>query len=156
MQKNGRSFEARDVRYESTPQRARFRLDIAKAYPVEAGVQSWARAMTLERGKRVTVEESYELSEALLPVRLTLMSARTPVLAGEGRIRLDPPADRPEASALAIAFPAALLAAAVEPIRLEDGRLRASWGEKVFRVLLTERQLRRKGRIEITIEKEKK
>lgn len=65
-----------------------FRLDLASAYPAEAGVQKWERCFELDRQKNeLKVTESYRLQEAV-ELQLPLMTAAEPQPMGEGRLRL--------------------------------------------------------------------
>ena len=46
MQKKiGREFQATDVRYTCTDKMAKLQLDMAAAYPAEAGLKSWLRSI---------------------------------------------------------------------------------------------------------------
>jgi hypothetical protein len=152
MQKNGRMFRARDVAYEANGARAVFGLDIAAAYPPEARIESWKRRITLERGKRVVLEDRYALKEAALPIELSFMCRRKPEPAGPGRIRLlHPDGERP-GRPLELLYDGRLLDARVEPIEIKDERLRASWGDRIYRILLTAKTSARAGRLVVRIE----
>ena len=51
--------------------RVRFALDIAPAWPAEAGVRRWRREVTLDRARReITLSEDYALEACREPVRL--------------------------------------------------------------------------------------
>jgi hypothetical protein len=152
MQKEGRPYRASDVRYEADAGRVVFELDIAKAYPPEAAVKSWKRSLTLERGRRILIAETYELESVRRPLALTLMSWRKPSVLADGRIRLDFPEPSPDSKPLHIVFDKNFFEAGVETISLRDEKLRASWGETLYRILLTARQTPVKGRFEIRIE----
>jgi len=52
---------------------AELTLDIADAYPEEAGVTSWKRSIRLNRGKDILVNESYQLKKRIKDITLTLM-----------------------------------------------------------------------------------
>jgi len=134
MQKDGREYRASELIYKSDGNSVSLGLDIAGAYPAEAAVQSWKRTITLRRGKDVVLRDRYILNEAKGELQIGLMSWRIPALETEGRIRLDLP-ERTEA--LYIAYDAAKFRAAVEHITLEDPQLRSSWGDRIYRILLT-------------------
>jgi hypothetical protein len=145
MQKDGREFWARDVSYKSDEKGADFRLDIAGAYPTEAGVRSWQRTVKLIRGKAVVVRDRYVLKEVKRDLQLSLMSWRVPVLEAEGKIRLDAPAEVSTLKPLYIHYDKAKFKAEIEPIPLEDSQLRSSWGERLYRILLTARKTPLRG-----------
>jgi hypothetical protein len=152
MQKDGRIYEARDVRYKSDAARAVFSLDIAKAYPPEARVESWKRTLTLERGKRIVLEDSYVLREARQPVRLTLMSWRKPDAVAPGRIRLELPEGHGANRPVEILYEKGMFEVKVETIDLEDGHLRSSWGDRVYRILFIAKKASLKGNYAIRVE----
>jgi hypothetical protein len=124
MQGAGRQFAARDVSYKD----GEFSLDIAGAYPPEAGVRSWRRTLRLDRAKNeIEVRDRYVLAKAGGRVAMTLMTP-CEVAVENGRLRL---ADR-----ASVLFDARALEPEVETIRIEDGRLKPVWGERLFRIRL--------------------
>ncbi|SMF58750.1 Heparinase II/III-like protein [Xaviernesmea oryzae] len=121
MQSEGADFVARDVETVFNPAEARISLDIAGAYPPEARVRSYRRAVTLKRGRHVEIAD---LHDGDLPAVLSLMVGAEPSiaagaidLAGLGRIALDG-AGKIE----------------VEAIDIEDARLRLSWPGRIYRL----------------------
>lgn len=121
MQSEGADFVARDVETVFNPAEARISLDIAGAYPPEARVRSYRRAVTLKRGRHVEIAD---LHDGDLPAALSLMVGAEPSiaagaidLAGLGRIALDG-AGKIE----------------VEAIDIEDARLRLSWPGRIYRL----------------------
>jgi Heparinase II/III-like protein len=151
MQKNGRMFQARDVSYKADGARAAFDLDIAPAYPPEARVASWRRRLTLERGRRVVVEDRYALKEAAGPVEWSFMSWRKPETAGPGRLSLVHPDGEKAGRPVVMTYDARALELKVETIELEDARLRASWGERLYRIVLAAKTPARAGTMSIQI-----
>lgn len=165
MQKDGREFRARDVSYAVGGKSADFGLDIAGAYPAEAGVKSWQRRVRLVRGKEVVIRDRYSLKEAKedlgehareRSLTLSLMSWRVPVLEAAGRIRLDVPGDVAaedpggplNASApkpLYIHYDKARFRPEIETIPLEDPQLRSSWGDRLYRIVLTAKKTSLRG-----------
>jgi hypothetical protein len=145
MQKDGREFRARDVSYKADGKSAAFRLDIAGAYPEEAGVASWQRTVRLMRGKAVVVRDRYVLKKVKKDLQMSLMSWWVPVLEAEGKIRLDTPAKSSASTPLYVQYDKAKFEAKIEPITLEDAQLRSSWGERLYRILLTARSTPPRG-----------
>jgi hypothetical protein len=152
MQKNGRAFRARDVAYKADGARAVLNLDIAPAYPAEAGIKSWKRRLILERGRRVVVEDTYALDGASRPIVLSLMSWRKPEAAAAGRITLTHPDGEKAGRQLALVYDGRALEAGVETIEIKDERLRASWGGHIYRILLAVKTPARAGAIKVRIE----
>jgi len=150
MQKNGRAFQARDVRYKADAARAVFELDIAGAYPPEAGVASWKRRLVLERDKRVIVEDAYAL-KAAVPVEWSFMSWRRPEAAGAGRIELRHPVEGSGARPVLLTYDGRTLTPRIETIEIEDERLRGSWGTRVYRIVLASKTPASSGKVEVQI-----
>jgi hypothetical protein len=152
MQKDGQEYQAADVNYKAGEKRAVFSLDISKAYPEEAKVKSWTRTITLERGKHVTIRDNYELGEVRKDLYLTLMSWRKPELEAEGKIRLKNPEGFENIKPVFVYYDKKMFSVDFETISLEDSRLKSSWGDQLFRIVLTARQTPLKGEFSIRIE----
>ena len=153
MQKNGRKFQARGISYKAGKKQAVFSLDISPAYPDEAKVKSWMRTVTLERGKHVTIHDRYKLEEMKENLQMTLMSWRKPVLAEEGKIRLENPEGVEGLRPVFIRYDQNKFRVEFETIHLEDARLRSSWGDELFRIILTALQRPLKDEFIIRIER---
>lgn len=137
MQKDGRAFRAVDVQHEANDRAASLCLDLAPAYPPEAGIRTWVRHVTLERGGAVTVEDRFELASATDDLVLTLMTPCAVSLT-PGRIELGAaalPANERTGSGV-VEFDAAAFTASCEDVVLEDPSLRSVWGESLRRILL--------------------
>jgi hypothetical protein len=137
MQKNGSEYRAVDVNYNSKQKKVTFSLDISKAYPDEASVKSWKRSIVLNRGKDVLVHDRYELGEATQNLQMTLMTWRRPELEAEGLIRLKNPEEIRDLEPVYIKYDKNKFRSDLETIPLKDERLQSSWGEKLYRILLT-------------------
>ncbi|OGJ84877.1 MAG: hypothetical protein A2268_12090 [Candidatus Raymondbacteria bacterium RifOxyA12_full_50_37] len=139
MQKNGREFCATDVAYTATKKKAVFRLDLAKAYLPEAGVKTWKREITFNRNKNILIADSYELSQVRDSTRLTLMTCLKPDITKQGVVTLLPAVkSRP----VSIGFDANKLSPRVETIELKDAKLVREWGNTIFRISFTAKQLK--------------
>ena len=152
MQKNGRAFRARDVRYQADAARAVFDLDIAGAYPPEAGITSWNRRLVLDRGKRVVVEDRYALNEAGRPIEMSFMSWRRPEAAGAGRIDLFYPDTGKGARPLTMTYDGRSLVPRIEAVEIKDDRLRGSWGDRVYRIVLAGKAPAKAGTLTVVIQ----
>jgi len=152
MQKNGREFRARDVRYEADAARAVFDLDIAPAYPPEAGIASWKRRLVLERGKRVAVEDRYALDRAGRRIELSFMSWRKPEVVGAGRIELINPGAEKGARSLTMTYDGRSLEPRIEALEIKDERLRGSWGDRVYRIVLAGKAPAKAGTLTVIIQ----
>jgi len=165
-QRAGGAFAAREVVHRADEQGAELSLDIAGAYPPEAGIAAWRRTVRLmrdaaragagggaagdaaPRATRVEVRDDFRLASPADDVRLTLLLAAEPVPAGPGRIE----AARGARQRLLIGFDAEVLEMAAEAVPLEDARLRGVWGERVWRVTLRARQAVSAGAWRLTVQ----
>jgi hypothetical protein len=121
-----------------------FRLNIAKAYPPEAGIDFWRRTFRFDRlENRIEIADAYSLNKPANRITLTLMSASKPVEEGGGRLRLG--------GNTGIRFEAGALKPSIEEIPLEDSRLRGTWGERIWRILLVAERPPREGRFTLLI-----
>lgn len=138
MQAAGRQYEAREVSFHASDASAEFVAEIAAAYPKEAGVQKWQRSVRLDRGANaVVVTDRYALHAAGGKIEMSLMTpcsvrqdgANAIVLSGgflggKGGVRI----------AIAAATSPAIR---TEEIPITDSRLHSSWGNRLYRTVLS-------------------
>jgi hypothetical protein len=125
MQGAGRNFEARDVSCSLTVESAQFLLDLASAYPPEAGLRSWKRAITLHRrAARVQVDDNYQLARPVERIELTLMTPIRPVVSSTVSL-----------GGIVLRFDRSLKPF-VDEIEIADERLKPVWGTKLYRLRL--------------------
>jgi len=137
QQSPGRDFAARDVVYGETPDGSQLAMELAGAYPAAAGVVSWRRTLTLERGKAISVHDEYRLAQATAPLRLHLLSV-SPVTLAPGQLRyaaIDLPGGRRSAAGV-VCFSAAW-AATTDEQAIDDPQVGHVWGKRLYRVTLT-------------------
>jgi hypothetical protein len=146
QQSAGRGFAARHVQHRASDTSAELALDIAGAWPAEAGVVSWVRTVRLERGRELRTVESFELKEARAGTTLNWITPLAPRVEAPGRLLLPlPSAKTATPSAVALTFDADQLTADLEPLALEDERLERVWGKQVTRIVLRPQQPTRTG-----------
>ena len=122
-QKAGAGFAARDVAVDLGPKTASISMDIAGAYPPEAGVAHYWRAIRLIKGEAVSITDTHLGTR---PAVLSLMLSEPPVL-DKGRIAV---------GALATIALSGAGALRVEDIPVADPRLRLAWPDRLYRVLV--------------------
>lgn len=134
MQAPGREFTARRVSYRSDDRGAEFQLDIAAAYPPAANIRSWLRTLRLDRShNRIEIREQFDLAKGPPDITLTFMTPCRPFPAA-GVVRLS--GGFLSKGAVELAFDSRVFTAGIEEIPIADARLRSSWGEHLYRVLL--------------------
>ncbi|MFC6227582.1 heparinase II/III family protein [Paenibacillus allorhizosphaerae] len=146
MQRDGSEFRASEARYEPGDDGTQLTLNIAGAYPPEAGIVSWTRSCRLVRSPQAVVEleERYAFADrANGRFALNFMTCCEPqVDTGGSRIMLR----RSEGPTLQMEYDAAAFAPAIETIPLEDKKLRNSWGERLYRIVLQPKSVQPEGR----------
>ncbi|MET9023811.1 heparinase II/III family protein [Actinopolymorpha sp. NPDC004070] len=141
-QRPGNEFCARDVTADLGDDRVDVRLDLAGAYPKDAGLVRFSRQVTFERGEAAHVRwhDEWELDHDPESMTLHLITSAEPEL-DSGAIRVPTPgrALRIEYEVRDFGTPS------VERIDLDDRRLRWVWGPALWRVALRAPQPRRRG-----------
>ena len=136
-QQAGRQYAATVVSH----RRGQLCLELAAAYPAEAGVKSWRRTLTAS-ARGVAVSEDYELERCQQAPRLTLMTTTQPTIA----------ADRVTLGEHCVEFDGGRLTASVEDVApLMDQLLQGVWGPRLYRVVLTVKGRQPRQKITYTI-----
>ncbi len=123
MQKDGDAFAALNFRVDFTEQHAEISLDLADAYPPEAGVQSYTRTIRLVRGQYVEIVDDHQGERDAV---LSLMTVEKPRIAGNMLVLGDLGSIDIEGAAVPT----------VETIEIADPRLRQSWPDAIHRTLI--------------------
>jgi hypothetical protein len=147
MQGDGRRFAAADVKYRADDESAELAMHIAGAYPPQAKVRRWHRTLKLDRGRGIEIIESYALDDVSAPLTLNLMTACQVDADTPGRVLLK----REGGPGLQIAHNPAALRASVEPIKIDDARLRPVWGPTISRIQLTSHKPAQTGTIKLEL-----
>ena len=145
-QQPGGEYAGKDVMYDASDAEVTFRLDIADAYPAEAGLKSWIRSVVLDRAQEVRVEDVYDL-EKEEEITLHLMTA-CDVEIIEGVVMLKEAAlvDGRVSGTAQIHFDTDIFDASSEEISLVDGeKLHTIWGPRVVRIILQMKQPQQQG-----------
>jgi len=136
MQAAGREFAASDVHYHSDDGGAQLSLNLARAYPLQAGLDSWKRTLRLDRGgNQVEVTDSYSLKRAAAQVTQTLMTPHKVAQTAAGELAVA--GDTFPSGRIKLFYDARAFSFSQEEIRIEDARLKASWGDRLYRINLT-------------------
>ena len=135
-QSPGSAYCASDVRYKAGNSAVTFSLDIAKAYPREAAINSWIRTVTLNRTKNVQIKDVINLqkSESVVQHLMTCFPAEV-IKPGEMVIHYQNGDNK--ATDFVVKYDARQMTAKVEKIKLEmeeDQGVRANWGDNIHRI----------------------
>jgi hypothetical protein len=123
MQRDGADYAARDVKTTFEESYALIGMELAGAYPDEAGVHSYHRSAALQKGCGVTILDTWYGDRQ---PTLSLMFAEEPVIEAT-RIVL------PGLATIALEGAGA---PTVETIPITDARLRWAWPDTLYRVLV--------------------
>ncbi len=134
MQQPGREFAAGDIRYNADDNTASLSLELAGAYPADAGIESWRRTLALQRGKEVRIEDDFALAKRDGELMMSLITPCR-VYPGDAGVILLEGDNEGESFSVGVRY-AKKLRLEVETIELDDSRLRASWGDKLYRITL--------------------
>ena len=168
MQKDGAAFRAKNVVYQAREISAALMMDIAPAYPAEAGIREWTRSIGLERGRQVTLSDAFVMRASTRNLALNFMTPCDVSETDPGRLRLEC-ARQPAQGALSLSkggriggkpglvvfarFDPTAQQAKVERIDLDDRALTSSWGDHLSRIVLTPREAVQRGTWKVTIAK---
>jgi hypothetical protein len=147
QQSPGRNYAAAKVSYRSTDKKMVFSLDIAPSYSEKAHLLSWQRTVTLERGKKVEIEDDYQLQKWIEPVRWRLMTCRQVDTGTPGTIALT---DAETGKKMVIDYDKSL-AVSVEELSVTDQRLTSVWGNRLYRITLTGNSPTVKGKYRLKV-----
>ena len=161
-QKDGKQYRAEQVSHVATEEQSSFCLNLPKAYPDQACVNTWKRTITLDRVKNeVEVTEEYQLDSIKLADlsqkkgsrghqasdnQIVLITYGKPQLLMKdatsqlGRILL-------QDSSVGLEYDAQQLSASVEKVKMEDGIMKTQWHDNVYRIKLSLKENAPKARI---------
>ena len=141
-QKNGYEYRAGNVA--CYPGKRKFTLDIAGAYPAESEAERWTRTFSMT-DSRFTVEDSFIVRNPEIPNRVFFMVTRKPDISSSGRIVI--PAEN---GAVILGYPICM-EPAMDEVLLDDPKLANVWGGKVYRIVLTDKKIRKSGNYRFSI-----
>jgi len=116
-------------------------LDIAGAYPPEAGLRLWQRTITLRRGQEIEIADVYELGKPAVEITLSLLTPCVVILKAPGQILLSGaslPDDRCAGGGV-LTYDAGKFGFSAQEIAIGDARLNDVWGERLTRLAFTVR-----------------
>ncbi|MDR1454429.1 MAG: heparinase II/III-family protein [Tannerella sp.] len=135
-QQPGRRFEAVAASCRAGKSSATFSLDLAKAYPEEAAVNSWKRTVTLNRGKNVVIRDMADLKKAGSVVQHLMTCCPTEVTQ-PGRLIIHARTKDGQKADFALDYSPEQMRAEVEKIAFsseEDEGVRNNWSDGIYRI----------------------
>lgn len=130
-QMQGRDFVAKNSTFTADAKKVIFSTDIANAYTEEAKVKKWVRSYRLDRGKKFTISDNYELSEvANDPTSLNFITACKVTEKLPGILTLEG-----DGFTMEMKYNSKALSPKIEVIEITDRGLRRYW-DKITRIVL--------------------
>lgn len=139
MQKDGAQYCASEVHYSFGDERCEIGMNIANAYPPEAGLRYYRRNAVLQKGKEIVIRDNFAFTEApvtkdgagSLSVVLSLMTYEKPVCVSSepGKISL-------AVGGLGTVQVSSGILLDIEEIPVTDARLQTAWSHELYRILI--------------------
>ena len=132
MQTAGVDFAARDVTYHTDEASATLSMDIAKAYPVDAGVDTWQRTVTLVRDQGVLLRDAYSLEQVTGKTSLNFVTPRPVSVQDYGALL-----EMPDGAHIRMHFDRQRTDIRIEKVTFDDRIMKRNWGQDVlYRIVL--------------------
>ena len=148
-QKNGKKFAASNQQYNASSKSVSYQVNIAGAYPPEAGVKKWLRSYKLQRGKSFIVEDSWELSQQQKPIVLNFVTCCVVEIDDKQNITLSS-----DVGKMRLEYDKQLFNVETDVIELTDAGLKRGWnGKNITRIRLVMTKDVAKGSTKVTIQK---
>ncbi len=146
-QKDGRSFIAKNSSFTADSKKVSFSTDIAEAYPKEAAVKKWVRSYLLERGKKFTVTDNYELAKVeSAPTSLNFVTYCSVSAIAPGQLSL-----KGDGFDLIMKYNSKALVPKIEFNEVTDDGLKRYWPNGITRIVFTLNNPGISGKNEIVI-----
>jgi hypothetical protein len=148
----GRQYRTGKFLLDSTEEKITYAMDIARAYPYNASITYWHRTLVVY-DDIVEVNDEFQTSYPFKPHRLTFMTDYKPVFTDKGIITIqfeDDPHTRP----VFLKYQDDKFNTKIEEITTTDRNLVRSWGNKLYRILLTAKEIELSDNYNVVISRE--
>jgi len=132
----GSQFKASNVTYKADDATVQFSLDIAKAYPADAGVSKWQRTVRLNRGKGVQIQDAVQLSKAKA-ITQHLMTCYPAEVGKPGQLVIHYAPNGSPAKDFVVNYDPKKMRPTIEKVKLEtpeDKGILTKWGDTIYRI----------------------
>ncbi|SHN34884.1 Heparinase II/III-like protein [Cyclobacterium lianum] len=156
VQLPGSQYRAKTVSHNARNNSSSMRLDISGAYPEDASITSWDRTLTLQRGKRVTVDDVFDLrqSDGLVQHLMTIYPAR---VSAPGKLIIPFADGEGNEIPFELTYDQRKMVATVEKVPLtepEDRGIEQKWGDTIYRINFTYQHIPDKGKSSFVLQKQ--
>jgi hypothetical protein len=137
----GTNYHADGVSCTGDNGKARLVMDLAGAYPVEAGIQSYKREFIFEKGKGLTVTDEYSLKEARAPLILNFLCYEKPEFSGDTVVL---------SGKILMHIDSSAFTQTVEEIPLKDEKIHKDWKkDSLYRIRFTKKEKETSGKVQV-------
>jgi len=149
----GMQYKASQVSFKDDVKTATMLMDITKAYPENAGVNSWQRRIVLNRNKNVEIKDVVTLAKT---DKLTqhLMTNHQATLIRPGEVIIHYTTKDGKAKDFVIKYDANKFGATIEQVPLtamEDKGILEKWGDTIYRINFNATALKSKNTLTFTV-----
>ena len=137
-QPNGAQFKSRNASF--NPTNMAFNLDIANAYPAEAGIKNWWMRYVLAADGSLSLTEQFDLNNPANTNEINFLAAVAADSIAPGILLL-----KNGEAAVKMVFDPNVFAFTQQPVDINDMRLTRVWGKAVYRISLKAKSLQPKG-----------
>lgn len=141
----GAQYKASQTKFDEG--RSIFSLNIAGAYPPQAGINFWKRSYHLAKDQ-LTVTDTYNIKNATAANRIHFLSWGEINPAVPGKITINAAGKKAE-----LLYDSKIFIADTEPIPLDDKRLSNVWGNTIYRITLTAKKINNSGTYKYVIKR---
>lgn len=140
MQMDGENYRATDISYHMGEDLSEISMDIAGAYPKEAGLRSYRRTVSLYKGSEIVVRDCFAFDTAASDIPAADGSKNTVVLSW---ISYEKPILQGDSDSLSLLLGdlgtlilSGVSLLAVETLPITDPRLKLAWDHDLYRILV--------------------
>ena len=148
----GKQFTAQKVTNSNSKSASSLSMDIAKAYPKEAGINYWTRTVSLDRlSDKIDVSDEYSMADFPASLQQAFMTVCDVDLTTAGKIRLTTGSGKK----IAIAYDLSVWTATLDNPSVEGpeySSFTTKWDRRqIHRILLTGRNLKSKNKLNYVV-----
>ena len=136
-QQHGARFKAKDTQFDS--KQNRFSLDIAGAYPTDAGVKTWKRTYTLNK-TTVNIKDEFAFTKADTPNKLHFLTWGKTDISRKGEVFIEVNGQK-----VRLEYDSKMFIPSIQTISLTDTRLSNVWGPEIYRLTLSAKKTELSG-----------
>jgi len=146
----GREYAAGEVRFQRDGNVQRLAMQLAGAYPPEAGLTDLRRVFTFDGdASAISVEDTFQRVDGPTEIVVPLYAVYEVEQLGPGLLAIGCSPRR-----LLVRYDPATVQVTIETVELTDNRLRGSWGDRLQRITCTYRQEGKQGSYRLVFEPE--